>query len=197
MPLLDGIHESLSVAGRWNRTSPSPMVPHDEAAIGTSSPVYPQARPSVLARAPATSSTASEPSGGARRRSLSPEEAQRAAEQAHQRWVDRYDHETTDPKWAPGASRSLGLELEQLGSNMGFRSVGTTCKTTMCAASLEWPAFGGNVSTSVKRLVEHMYEQNCARTIYHIPPPDPSGPYRLTMYFDCENSRIQAGVSSP
>lgn len=68
-----GVVVSLSVAGRWNRTSPSPMVPHDEAAIGTSSPVYPQARPSVLARAPATSSTASEPSGGARRRSLSPE----------------------------------------------------------------------------------------------------------------------------
>jgi hypothetical protein len=169
-------------AGEWLREPESPSL---ELAVRSQAVA---SGPSSSPGAPSVPRT--------KRRPASPEEAQQREEEAHQRWASRYEHEAADPRWGPDAARSLSDELHGLESRMAFRATGVTCKTTMCAADLEWPDFA-RVAGETRTLVQHMYEQNCARTIYNPPPGDPGAPYRLTMYFDCETARIgSASVGS-
>jgi hypothetical protein len=122
---------------------------------------------------------------------MSEDERAEHARQDHQRWVDRYQGEGADPSWAPSAARSISSELGRIGGKMGNATVvQTTCKTTMCAAELEWPTMEAAFKSGAG-IVEHMYEMPCARELRHPPADDPSKPYRATLYFDCESSRAQ------
>ncbi|HEY1693368.1 MAG TPA: hypothetical protein VGG39_14475 [Polyangiaceae bacterium] len=118
------------------------------------------------------------------------EEAERASTLAHERWVDRFRGEGADPSWAPSAQASLQSELHDLGEQVGARVQAVECRTTLCAAEVEWSSFAA-VGRSSAELVQHGYTENCAKTIYTPPPDDPTAPYHATLFFDCEQFRTR------
>jgi hypothetical protein len=117
----------------------------------------------------------------------SDEDARQRAERNHARFGDRFVQEQVDPAWGASTSKSLANEFGRLGQSMGFKAISVECHTTMCAAELEWPN-SESAARGARAVVEHMYSQNCARTIYR-PPPTDDGPYHVTMYMDCERAR--------
>ncbi len=119
---------------------------------------------------------------------LSLEQEAVAARKAHVTDVDRFSHESEDPRWAPRATQTLRSNLSDLAPALGARATSVSCRTTMCAADLEWPSFS-EANRGINEMVKHAYALNCARSIFRPPPEDPSQPYRVTMYVDCEQAR--------
>jgi hypothetical protein len=118
----------------------------------------------------------------------SPEDETAAEERRHAKWVQRYESERADPAFSATAARSLRTDLRPLAEAAGFQITDVDCRTTMCAAKLEWPTFAG-VRQAARDLVIHTYHTNCAKELHFPPPEDPTQPYGATLFFDCESFR--------
>jgi hypothetical protein len=107
---------------------------------------------------------------------------------AHQKWISRFEQERPDPAFAPSASRSLRADFDSLATGAKFRTVDVDCRTTMCAATLEWSSYA-DVRQSTNDIMGHGYDINCAKEIYFPPPDDIQKPYQATVFLDCEQFR--------
>jgi hypothetical protein len=117
---------------------------------------------------------------------LTPEEG-RAAELAW--WEEtqrRFEREAVDTPWATATTSLFAEDLGGLVENAGFTLVHTECRSTQCAAVLEWSSYGDAVQ-GFATLLHHSYQANCARGTL-LPPPQPEEveqPYHMTIIFDC------------
>jgi hypothetical protein len=101
----------------------------------------------------------------------------------------RHDSEPVDPTWARVAEPGLQADLARLATTDGgatFVVQGVQCKTKSCAAELRFPSFGSADATA-SQLLHQLYSQPCARTVFAPEPDDPSAPYTLTLYFQCDD----------
>ncbi|MCI0667404.1 MAG: hypothetical protein L0Y43_05045 [Methylococcaceae bacterium] len=106
-----------------------------------------------------------------------------------------FDQEPIDPRWATPTSDSFMTDIEDLASKHEFVAVQTDCRSTLCAAVVEWPTYGDAVQQFAE-LLHHSYQVNCVR---HTVLPEPSedynfdAPYRATVIFDC--AELREGVA--
>jgi hypothetical protein len=102
--------------------------------------------------------------------------------------IEAHRAEARDESWAPAAAEQISVGLEAGKQNGEYRVIGVDCRTTSCAATLEWP----NYSTAVANFKDALWqktEQNCARHILLPAPADPFATYQAQLMMDCTDQR--------
>jgi hypothetical protein len=108
-------------------------------------------------------------------------------------WQDQLDAHETEPrnaKWAPAAEASFQHDLEQLATRgQGYQIAKVDCRSTTCAAQLEWSDFNTAVH-GYEGVIGQRYGINCATRI-QLPEPGEGQldqKYRATLLFDCSEA---------
>ena len=110
-----------------------------------------------------------------------------------QKWaaqLDSHKREARDERWATHASAALSKDLGAVlpGIESKPQLVDVECRTTTCAATIEWPSYA-DAHASAQRLVMGPFgSENCDRTI-HLSDAHADGRYQAVMLFDCEGVR--------
>lgn len=100
----------------------------------------------------------------------------------------RLNSEGSDPEWSPAAMTTFSGDLLATSTRGGFDIVSLDCRTTMCAATLQWATYADALS-NYTRVLHSSYRENCAVAL-HVPEPEARGAkYQAKVYFDCEQSR--------
>jgi len=108
----------------------------------------------------------------------------------HEERLSRHREEAIDAAWARPTETALAADLEDLGHTSLFSVVRVDCRTTSCAAVLEWASYGDSIGRSLLP-VTHFYSVNCARAIYLPEPENERARYQATLTFDCNDLRAR------
>ena len=121
---------------------------------------------------------------------LSPEEGYQRAMDRWQIELDTFEGEAPDPAWAPDASRSFAQDLAVDAKERGFEVKSTECRTTTCAAKLQFKTHAEAVDRYAE-LLHRAYTINCAKsaTLPNPAPGDEEKPYEVTVLYDCTSAR--------
>jgi hypothetical protein len=101
----------------------------------------------------------------------------------------QHESEPRDPEWAGIAQASIRNELDDvLAPQEGVNLMSVSCRTTTCAAVVEWDSFG-RAREGYGSLLQAPFDLNCAPSIF-LEEPETDGPHRATLMLDCEQARI-------
>jgi hypothetical protein len=123
------------------------------------------------------------------REEVTPEEARAANLKWWEETKMQFEREEVDTKWAETTNQLFESDLAGLIEGSGFSMVYTECRSTQCAAVLEWTSYSEAIQ-GYAELLHHPYQANCARHTL-LPAPsekDADQPYQMTIIFDCSES---------
>jgi len=115
-------------------------------------------------------------------------DAEEAQVQAHQDCVDHFESEARDPRWAARTEQNLRTELGDIKLG-GAQLAQVECRSTTCAATMEWPTYSA-VRPDASKLVLHNYQENCSRELAVPPPDNPEAAYTAVLYLNCTKERM-------
>jgi hypothetical protein len=116
-------------------------------------------------------------------------EAERTQTRARfEKQIEAHRAEARDTSWARAAEEQISVGLEAGEQNGEYRMIGLDCRTTSCAATLEWPNYSVAVA-KFKNALWQVTEQNCARHILLPEPADRDAAYQAQMMMDCTDQR--------
>jgi hypothetical protein len=124
------------------------------------------------------------------------EEHKQAVEQRFAQRVEEHFAEPEDRGWARPTERVLESDFQKgvLARAQNATLVEVSCKTTTCAATVEWSGYD-KASAAWSELLHGEYSVNCGREIVIPDPPEgtpPDATYRATLLLDCEEARIKS-----
>jgi hypothetical protein len=117
-----------------------------------------------------------------------PEEMRAQTEKVRANLLGRMNAEGVDPRWAPRTASSFRQDLQSMGAAQHFDVREVTCRTTMCAADLEWTDSHGR-RPQLMSVLGQVYGVNCQRHGTIFEPNDTTPNYTAKLIFDCESSR--------
>ncbi|HEX2878924.1 MAG TPA: hypothetical protein VHO25_05245 [Polyangiaceae bacterium] len=123
------------------------------------------------------------------------EEHKQAVEQRFAQRVEEHFTEPEDSAWARPTERALESDFQKgvLTRAQNATLVEVSCRTTTCAATVEWAGYD-KARSAWSELLHGDYSVNCGREIVIPDPPEgtpPDATYRATLLLNCEEARVK------
>jgi hypothetical protein len=114
----------------------------------------------------------------------------------HEDDIQRHRAEPVDTGWGPRTNRLLSADFEKAKGWTDFDLVSVDCRTTTCAAVLQWDSHE-QAAAHYGEIVRNLYRADCERSIVIPDTPADNGHWQATMIFDCTDWRANGAEPLP
>lgn len=114
----------------------------------------------------------------------------------HDRAIRQHDAEPVDRAWGPQTTEVVRVDLEKLAPRGQFQLMNVDCRTTTCAAVVQWPSREAAIA-GYPWLLQLPVRANCERSIVLPEPTSGNGDVQATLLLDCNGWRADGGQLLP